>query len=112
MKLNLRSLRIRLFLLYIVLFLTSMICLGCFSYWYLSQALASSRQHTMEARENRVIQFLNTWPEKDTSLSMAEKLRQLSVGIASTDIIQVYELDGTPIYSTPGDFQSQDPVAE
>jgi two-component system heavy metal sensor histidine kinase CusS len=103
MKLNLRSLRIRLFLLYIILFLTSMICLGCFSYWYLSQALASSRQHTMEARENRVIQFLNTWPEKDTSLSMAEKLRQLSVGIASTDIIQVYELDGTLIYSTRGD---------
>jgi hypothetical protein len=103
MKINLRSLRIRLFLLYIVFALTSMICLGCFSYWYLRQALASSRQHTMEARENRVIQFVDTWPKKDTSLSVAEKLRQLSVGIASTDIIQVYELDGTPIYSTPGD---------
>jgi two-component system heavy metal sensor histidine kinase CusS len=103
MKINVRSLRIRLFLLYIVFALTSMICLGCFSYWYLSQALASSRQRTMEARENRVIQFIDTWPKKDTSLSLAEKLHQLSVGIASTDIIQVYELDGTPIYSAPGD---------
>jgi two-component system, OmpR family, heavy metal sensor histidine kinase CusS len=103
MKINLRSLRIRLFLLYIVFALTSMICLGCFSYWYLSQALASSRQHTMEARENRLIQFIDAWPQKDTTLSTAEKLRQLSIGIASTDIIQVYELDGTSIYSTPGD---------
>jgi heavy metal sensor kinase len=80
-----------------------MICLGCFSYWYLSQALASSRQHTMEAREKRVIQFIDTWPKKDTSLSIPEKLRQLSIGIASTDIIQVYELDGTLLYSAPGD---------
>jgi two-component system, OmpR family, heavy metal sensor histidine kinase CusS len=103
MKVNLRSLRIRLFLLYVVFALTSMICLGCFSYWYLSQALASSRQRTMDAREQRLIQFVDTWPKKDSSLSMAEKLRQLSVGIASTDIIQVYELDGTPLYSSPGE---------
>jgi two-component system heavy metal sensor histidine kinase CusS len=103
MKINLRSLRIRLFLLYIVFALTSMICLGCFSYWYLGQALASSRQHTMEARESRLIRFIDTWPKKDTTLSIAEKLRQLSTGIASTDIIQVYELDGTPLYSAPGD---------
>ncbi|AEU37884.1 integral membrane sensor signal transduction histidine kinase [Granulicella mallensis MP5ACTX8] len=103
MKINLRSLRIRLFMLYIIFALTSMICLGSFSYWYLNQKLASSRQHTMEAREKRVIEFVDTWPKKDTSLSLAEKLRQLSIGIASTDIIQVYELDGTPIYSSPGD---------
>lgn len=102
MKITLRSLRIRLFLLYIVLALASMICLGCFSYWYLSRALESSRQRTMEAREERVIQFVDTWPKKDTSLSLAEKLQRLSIGIAPTDIIQVYELDGTAIYSSPG----------
>src|ERR1700749_2511546 len=56
----------------------------------------------MEARENRVVEYVNSWPKKDISLSLAEKLRQLSVAIASTDIIQVYELDGTPIYSTLG----------
>jgi len=103
MKINLRSLRIRLFLLYIIFALTSMICLGCFSYWYLSEALASSRQHTMEAREERAIQFVEAWPKRDTSLSLAEKLHQLSIGIASTDTIQVYEMDGTLIYSSPGD---------
>jgi len=102
MKITLRSLRVRLFLLYIVLALASMICLGCFSYWYLSRALESSRQRTMEAREERVIQFVDTWPKKDTSLSLTEKLQRLSVGIAPTDIIQVYELNGTPIYSSPG----------
>src|SRR5260370_12396732 len=103
MRVNLRSLRIRLSLLYIVFALTSMTCLGCFSYLYLSEALESSRQHTMEAREKRVIQFVETWPRQDISLSLAEKLHQLSVGIASTDIIQVYEMDGTAVYSTPGD---------
>ncbi len=102
MMINFRSLRTRLFLLYIIFALASMICLGCYSYWYLGQGLASSREKTMLARERRIIDFVNSWPKKDTSLTMAEKLRQLSVGIASTDIIQVYELDGTPIYSTPG----------
>src|SRR5260370_20548551 len=103
MKINFRSLRIRLFLLYIVFALTSMICLGCFSYWYLNEALASSRQHTMEAREKRVIQFIDTWPKQDISLSLAEKLHQLSIAIANTDLIQVYAMDGTPVYSTPTD---------
>ena len=103
MKINFRSLRTRLFLLYIVFALASMVCLGCFSYWYLGQGLASSREQTMLARERRIVEYVNSWPKKDNSLTMAEKLRQLSVGIASTDIIQVYELDGTPIYSTPGD---------
>jgi two-component system heavy metal sensor histidine kinase CusS len=102
MKINLRSLRVRLCLLYIVFAVTSMSCLGVFSYWYLNEALASSRQHTMEQREERVIRFIDTWPRQDTALTLAEKLLQLSVGIASTDIIQVYELDGTLLYSSPG----------
>ena len=109
MKINFRSLRIRLFLLYIIFALASMICLGCFSYWYLGQGLASSREKTMLAREQRIVEYVNSWPKKDTSLVMAEKLRQLSVGIASTDIIQVYELDGTPIYSTPGNSELRVP---
>ena len=103
MKINFRSLRIRLFLLYVLFALASMICLGCFSYWYLGRALASSREQTMLAREQRIVRYINSWPKQDTSLTMAEKLHQLSIAIASTDIIQVYELDGTPIYSTPGD---------
>jgi two-component system, OmpR family, heavy metal sensor histidine kinase CusS len=102
MRFNSRSLRIRLCYLYIVFSLTSMICLGGFSYWYLSRALASSRQHTMEAREQRVIQFVNSWPKQDASLTLAQKLQQLSLAVAPTNIIQVYALNGEEIYSSPG----------
>jgi heavy metal sensor kinase len=102
MTMNLRSLRVRLFVLYLGLVLFSMICLGSFSYWYLSKALASARERTMIAREQRILAYMNSWPAKDTSLGIPEKLRQLSMGIAETDIIQLYELDGTPIYATPG----------
>jgi heavy metal sensor kinase len=102
MRVNLRSLRVRLFLLYLGLVLFSMLCLGSFSYWYLSKMLASARQTTMIAREDRIVAYIDSWPRSDGSLSMSEKLRQLSVGINGTDIIQVHELDGTPIYSTSG----------
>jgi two-component system heavy metal sensor histidine kinase CusS len=102
MKITLRSLRVRLSLLHMIFALASMICLGCFSYWYLGRALQSSREGTMEARETRLIRFVDTWPKTDTPGTLADKLRQLSVGIAATDIIQVQELDGTPIYSSTG----------
>ena len=102
MTLSLRSLRIRLGLLYVVFTLTSMVCLGLFSYWYLGRALASSRQQTMVKREERVVAFVNKWPKHDTTLDLAEKLHQLSVAIAETDTIQVYDLSGTLLYSSPG----------
>jgi two-component system, OmpR family, heavy metal sensor histidine kinase CusS len=102
MKMNFRSLRVRLSLLYIVFTLVSMSSLGVFSYWYLSRALASSRQQTMERREARVLTSINTWPAKDTSLSLSEKLRLLSVSVADTDAMQIYDLDGKLIYASPG----------
>jgi two-component system heavy metal sensor histidine kinase CusS len=79
-----------------------MICLGGFSYWYLSHALASSRQRTMEAREQRVIQFVNSWPQIDPSPTLAQKLQQLSLAVAPTDIIRVYDMRGEEIYSSKG----------
>ena len=102
MRLNFRSLRMRLSLLYIAFSVISMSSLGTFSYWYLNRALASSRQQTMERREARVLNAVNTWPAKDTSLSLAEKLRLLSISVADTDTMQVYDLDGRTIYSSPG----------
>lgn len=102
MRVNLRSLKVQLFLLYLGLVLFSMLCLGSFSYWYLSKMLASARQKTMVAREDRILAYIDSWPRNDSSMSMSEKLRQLSIGINGTDIIQVHELDGTPIYSTAG----------
>ncbi len=77
--------------------------LGVCSYWYLGHALASSRKLTMERREQRLITSINTWPAKDTSLTLPEKLGQLSpaVSVAATDAIQVYEPNGKLIYSSP-----------
>ncbi len=106
MRINFRSLRIRLSLLYIVFTLLFMSSLGVFAYWYLAHALATSREGTMERREQRLIISINTWPAKDTSLTLAEKLRQVSpaVSVAETDVIQVYGLDGQLIYSSGSDL--------
>lgn len=102
MRINFRALRVRLFLLYVGLVAFSMSCLGCFSYWYLTKMLASARESTMVAREDRIVAYIDLWPHSDSTLSMSQKLHQLSIGINGTDIIQVNDLSGTPIYSTPG----------
>jgi two-component system heavy metal sensor histidine kinase CusS len=98
---NFRSLRVKLSLLYIVLMSISMIFLGIFSYWYLGRNLESSRHQTMNRREERILNYINTWPEKDPSLTLSEKLLQLSKAIAETDTIQVYSVDGRLIYTSP-----------
>lgn len=100
--LRLRSLRLKLATLYIIFALLSMVCLGCFSYVYMNYALETSREGTMQAREDRSLRFLDTWPAHDQTLTLTEKLDRLSTAIAPTDIVQMYELDGTLIYSSPG----------
>lgn len=102
MKINRRSLRVRVCILYILFTIVTMVGLGGFSYWYLDRALASSRRHTMEAREDRVTQFVNAWPKSSTPVPLILKLQQFTLAIASTDIIQVYDLNGKMIYSSPG----------
>ena len=83
MTMTFRSLRVRLSLLSIVFMLASMSCLGLFSYWYLGRALASSRRQTMDKREARILAYINSWPRRDTSLTLEEKLRLLSTAIAN-----------------------------
>jgi heavy metal sensor kinase len=101
MTLFFRSLRVRLGLLYILFTLTSMACLGCFSYWYIGRILASSRQQTMMRREERIVAFINKWPRPDSPIGLNEKLRQLSIAIAETDTIQVHDFTGRLLYSSP-----------
>jgi two-component system, OmpR family, heavy metal sensor histidine kinase CusS len=96
-----RSLRVRLALLYVIFTLASMSCLGLFSYWYLGRALASSRQETMKRREERILNYINTWPKSEHSLSLNDKLLQLSKAIAESDTIQIYTLDGKLLYTSP-----------
>jgi two-component system heavy metal sensor histidine kinase CusS len=102
MKINRRSLRVRVCILYILFSVTTMVYLGGFSYWYLNRALASSRQRTMEAREERLIDFINHWPETNHEVTLVQKLQQLSLAIASTDIVQIYDVDGKKIYASSG----------
>jgi two-component system, OmpR family, heavy metal sensor histidine kinase CusS len=102
MKINRRSLRVRVCILYILFSVATMVGLGGFSYWYLDRALASSRQHTMEAREDRLVQFVNSWPDSGAHVPLTQKLQQLTLAIASTDIIQLYELNGKLVFSSPG----------
>ncbi|HEY4047665.1 MAG TPA: ATP-binding protein [Acidobacteriaceae bacterium] len=101
MKFSIRSLRVRLGLLYSIFMLTSMVCLGFFSYWNIRRVIASSRQVTMIRREERLIAFIHKWPKHDTSPSLTEKLRQLNIAVAETDTIQVYDLHGNLLYSSP-----------
>jgi two-component system heavy metal sensor histidine kinase CusS len=100
MKLSVRSLRVRLSLLYGIFMLTSMAGLGFFSYWNIGRVIASSRQGTMIRREERIVAFINRWPRHDTSLSLQEKLAQLSMAVAETDAIQVYDLHDGLLYSS------------
>jgi len=79
-----------------------MLILTAFSYWALDHALASSRKHTMELREERLIRFVNEWPQSESAATLAERLRQLNIASASTDWIQVREMDGRTVYSSPG----------
>jgi two-component system, OmpR family, heavy metal sensor histidine kinase CusS len=101
MKFSIRSLRVRLGLLYVVFMLTSMVCLSFFSYWNIQRVIASSRQQTMIKREERIVAFIDKWPKHDTSLSLIEKLHQLSIAIAETDTLQIYDLHGGLLYSSP-----------
>jgi two-component system, OmpR family, heavy metal sensor histidine kinase CusS len=101
MKLSLRSLRVRLGLLYSVFMLTSMAGLGFFSYWNIERVVASSRRQTMVKREERIVAYIDKWPKHDTTLSLEEKLAQLSIAVAETDAIQVYDLHGSLLYSSP-----------
>jgi two-component system, OmpR family, heavy metal sensor histidine kinase CusS len=102
MKFSVRSLRVRLSLLYSIFMLTSMAGLGFFSYWNIERVIASSRQQTMLKREERIVAYINKWPKHDSSLSLEEKLAQLSMAVAETDAIQVYNLEGNLLYSSPG----------
>lgn len=101
MKINLHSLRVRLSLLYVFFTLGSTAGLGLFSYWHLEGALSSSRKKTMDGREQRLVNYINSWPQSDRSLTLRDKLEQFSKAVAVSDTVQVYELDGRLLFSSP-----------
>jgi two-component system heavy metal sensor histidine kinase CusS len=100
MKLNLRSLRVRLCLWYVLLSMISMSALGAFSYIYLFHALASSRESTMGRREGRLLRFIEDVPAMNPSVELNDELHHFMLASPDTDILEVTEIDNTPIYSS------------
>jgi two-component system, OmpR family, heavy metal sensor histidine kinase CusS len=56
----------------------------------------------MVKREERIVAYIDKWLKHDTTLSLEEKLGQLSIAVAETDTIQVYDLYGNLLHSSPG----------
>ncbi|ADV83025.1 sensor histidine kinase [Terriglobus saanensis] len=96
--LNLRSLRVRLCLWYVLLSMVSMTALGTFSYFYLLHALASSRERTMERRELRLLRFVQDEPVLDPHVQLADQLHHFMLASPDTDILEVSDLAGKTIF--------------
>jgi len=101
MSLNPRALRVRLCLWYVLLSMAWMSALGIFSYIYLSHALASSREQTMQRRETRMIRFIKEEPFLAPGTPLAVQLHHFMLVSPDTDLLEVSKLDGTPIYMSP-----------
>jgi two-component system, OmpR family, heavy metal sensor histidine kinase CusS len=97
-RINMRSLRVRLCLWYVLLSMISMSALGTFSYVYLAHALASSRQVTMERREMRLVRFLETERQISPNIQLQDQLRHFMEANPDTDVLEVQSLEGVPIY--------------
>lgn len=116
---NFRSVRVRLGLWYVIFTLVWMSCVGLFSYFYLSNALASSRFKTMSGREERFLAFINEEMSAYPTKSLDREVRHFRQANASTDLIQIFDLDGhrifpaaetlVPALSWPGGNCTQNP---
>ena len=105
---NLRSLRVRLCLWYVLLSMISMTALGGFSYVYLAHALASSRQATMERRKVRLLRFLEVERTMDPRGSLNEELSHFMQANPDTDRLEVDDVHGAMLYAGQ---QAKDPIA-
>jgi heavy metal sensor kinase len=81
--------------------MVSMAALGTFSYFYLLRALASSRQQTMERREVRLVRFVQDEPVMDPHVQLADQLHHFMLASPDTDILELADLQGNPIYPVP-----------
>jgi two-component system heavy metal sensor histidine kinase CusS len=100
LRINLRSLRVRLCLWYVFLSMISMAALGSFSYVYLLHALASSRQATMERREARLVHYLDDEPLPHADLKY--ELSHFMKANSDTDILEVEDMQGNAVYPGGG----------
>ena len=93
-----RSLRVQLCAWYVLLTMICMGALGVFSYLYLRHALASSRQQTMQKREDRLLRYVREEPRIGTPTPLPESLRRFSLASPDADLLQLYSVRGQRIY--------------
>jgi two-component system, OmpR family, heavy metal sensor histidine kinase CusS len=98
MKMNLHSLHVRLAICYAALTMASMSAIGIFSYVYLSAALASSRQTTMQNRESRLLRFVEFARLRSPAVPLTTILHQYMLADPDTDVLQIETTDGKRIY--------------
>lgn len=102
MRIHPRSLHLRLALWYAVLTIASMSAVGLFSYGYLSDALASSRQTTMRNREARLLRFVKEDRRIDPTLTFSQILYQYMLADPDTDILEIKSADGVRMFPAQG----------
>ena len=93
-----RSLRVQLCAWYVLLTMVCMGALGLFSYQYLQHALASSRQQTMQKREDRLLRYVREEPRSATPTPLPESLRRFSLASPDADLLQLYSATGERLY--------------
>ncbi|RZU40125.1 sensor histidine kinase [Edaphobacter modestus] len=79
--------------------------LGAFSFFYLRRALASSREHTLQRRVDRLTHFVNDAPQSTTTVPLPVLIHQFSTVIPESDLLRISSLDGRSIYPYKGDIK-------
>ena len=93
-----RSLRVQLCAWYVLLTMICMGALGLFSYLYLRHALASSRQQTMQKREDRLLRYVGEEPRTAPATALPESLRRFSLASPDADLLQLDTVRGERLY--------------
>lgn len=96
---SVRSLRVRLSILYVVLTMSWMSAVGVFTFLYLRNALAASRAETMARREQRLVNYVNDEYAHFPGLSLQEQLRLfMDANTTPNDLVRIFDLNGRLLY--------------
>jgi two-component system heavy metal sensor histidine kinase CusS len=95
---NLRSLRVRLSIWYVIFTMSWMSCIGFFSWLYLHNALATSRINTMERREHRLLAYMNDEWKNHPGLTFEQQFDHYLEARVESDVVEVFDLSGNRIY--------------
>jgi signal transduction histidine kinase len=98
MKINLRSIRVRLCLWYVIFTLFWTLALGAFSYTYLAYALASSRKGTLVRRADRLTSFVNYRNTPDAQRFIFQDIQRYFLANPDSDIVEIDSSDGHLLY--------------